>query len=58
MKTEDILKIVEDTFDNHILAEGWLETVSSSERAYIKESFMKSVADKLKDLFKSNGLSK
>ncbi len=58
MKQDDILKIVEDAFDDQIEAEGWLDDGTPMGSIIGKQFFIKQVADKLKKLFDENDLSK
>ena len=58
MNENDILKIVEDAFDDQITADGWLDDGTPMATIEGKEFFMKQVADKLKNLFDENDLSK
>jgi hypothetical protein len=58
MTEQDILKIVEDAFDDQITADGWLDDGTPMATVEGKQFFMKQVADKLKKLFDENNLSK
>lgn len=58
MTEKDILKIVEDAFDDQITADGWLDDGTPMGTIEGKQFFMKQVADKLKNLFDENDLSK
>lgn len=58
MNENDILKIVEDAFDDQITADGWLDDGTPMGTIVGKQFFMKQVADKLKKLFDENDLSK
>jgi hypothetical protein len=58
MEEKDILKIVEDAFDNQITADGWLDDGTPMATIVGKELFLKEVTEKLKKLFEENDLSK
>ena len=50
MKNEDILKIVEETFSEEVYSEGWSDFGTSMSTLRGKESFMKSLSEKLKNM--------
>lgn len=58
MEQKDILKIVEDAFDDQISADGWLDYGTPMATIEGKQFFLKQVADKLNKLFNENDLSK
>ena len=58
MNEQDILKIVEEAFDNQITADGWLDFGTPMATIYGKQFFLKEVSEKLKTLFNDNDLSK
>ena len=43
-----ILKIVEDAFDEHILADGWIDCGTPMASILGREDFIKEITDKLK----------
>ena len=51
MNENDILKIVEDAFDDQIEVDGWLDCGEPKATLLGKEFFMKQVTEKLKELF-------
>lgn len=58
MNEKDILKIVEDAFDDQLTVKCWLDDGSPMETIEGKEFFMKQISDKLKKLYDEHDLSK
>lgn len=58
MNETDILKIVEEAFDNQISSEGWEDFGQPMSEVTGKEFFLKEVSEKLKLLFEDSDLSK
>lgn len=58
MKEEDILKIIDETFDEKISSYAFESILGLESYVDGKEEFMKSVKEKLKILFNDNDLSK
>ena len=49
MKREEIMKIVEDAFDNQISAEGWNDYGTPMANIVGKQDFLKEIAEKLNE---------
>ena len=58
MKEKDILKIVDETFDEEISSYAFESILGLESSVEGKKEFMKSVTEKLKKLFNNNDLSK
>jgi hypothetical protein len=58
MKEEDILKIIDETFDEEISSYAFESILGLESSVEGKKEFMKSVSEKLKVLFGDNDLSK